>query len=175
MKYNLLVFYSITDSHFGVNGLDGSRARGQLRRGFNPAELLKVQKEIDRIKKISTSDAERKRTADKAKEAQRKKDGDLIGYKFIFYLDLFTIFLFPWFAFLPSYFHSGTSCSWDVRHDFVFLLKPVCAYLDMHDLVFLPNPMCAYLDRHDFVFLPKPVCAYLLFAWLPWLQWLVHI
>ena len=59
--------------------MEENRARGQLRTGFNRAEMLKVQKEIDRIKRVSTSVAEHKRAVIKAVEAQRKLQGDGIG------------------------------------------------------------------------------------------------
>ncbi|XP_072039506.1 uncharacterized protein [Amphiura filiformis] len=49
--------------------------------GFNRAEMLKVQKEIDRIKKVSTSVAEHKRASSKALETQKKVEGVGIGHK----------------------------------------------------------------------------------------------
>ena len=49
------------------------RSRGQLRTGFKRSEMLKVQKEIERIKNTSTCLAEHKKAISKAVESTEKE------------------------------------------------------------------------------------------------------
>ena len=79
--YVILLRESDFQAHGGGN-MDEVRSRGQLRTGFNRSEMLKVQKEIERIKKSSSSVAEHKKAVSRAVESQRKREGEIIGYAF---------------------------------------------------------------------------------------------